>query len=137
MREDQKNSDYQSRKFTSLRDRIKKDARGALSAILILSIIRMEGRTWGYHIKKQLGALTANEFQIKDSSLYTILNNLEEKYKLIQSIKEKKLRYYSLTEQGLVELQRTHDYWHELVAIGNKVFEKMIFLQTSEIKEKR
>ena len=129
--------DYSARKFTSLRDRIEKDAKGALSAILILSIIKMEGRTWGYHIKKQLSFLTAGKFQIKDSSLYTILNNLEEKYKLIQSIKEKKLRYYSLTELGFEELQLSHDYWQELVAIGNSVFKKMISLHISEIKEKK
>lgn len=135
MRDSKSNAQVSPRGFISLKDRIQKDAKGSLGAILILSIIKMEKKTWGYQIKKTLGNLTVGKFQIKDSSLYTILNNLEKKYRLIQSTKERKLRFYSLTELGFEELERVQNYWQELIAIGNEAFKNMKSLQSPIILE--
>ncbi|MHA2226429.1 MAG: PadR family transcriptional regulator [Candidatus Hodarchaeales archaeon] len=124
-----------TQRLVTLTDRIEKDAKGSLNAILILGIIRMKGNTWGYQIKKILKELTGGRYQIKDSSLYTILSNLEDKYRLISSTKESKLRYYSLTNLGVEEIKRACIYWQDLMKISDDVFEKIGLSQILEVVE--
>lgn len=111
----------------SLIDRLEKDAKGSLTTILILGIIKREGKTWGYQIKKTLKTITQGDSYIKDSSLYTSLRNLEVNYKLIKSEIKERRRYYSLTELGLQEIDQIYEYWQNLVQVGTEAFEKLNF----------
>jgi DNA-binding PadR family transcriptional regulator len=124
-----------TQRLVTLTDRIEKDAKGSLIALLILGIIQMEKKTWGYQIKKKLKEITVDTFRIKDSSLYTILNNLQEKYNLIQSNKDGKLRYYTITKHGSEEIKRGYIYWQRLVKIGNEAFETLGWSKTTEFLE--
>lgn len=111
----------------SLIDRLEKDVKGSLTTLLILGIIRMESRTWGYQIKKRLKEVTNSEYYIKDSSLYTILRNLETHYKLVVSEMEERRRYYSLTKMGLQETDQAYDYWLNIIRTSMKSFQKISF----------
>lgn len=119
----------------SLIDRLEKDVKGSLTTILILGIIRMEGRTWGYQIKKILKELTKNDTSIKDSSLYTILRNLENHYKLVVSEMEERRRYYSLSDRGVQEINQTFTYWLNLVRSSLQTFEELGFTKALTLVE--
>lgn len=119
----------------SLIDRLEKDVKGSLTTILILGIIRMEGRTWGYQIKKKLKELTKSETSIKDSSLYTILRNLETHYMLVVSEMEERRRYYSLTDRGVQEINQTFTYWLNLVRSSLQTFEELGFTKALTLVE--
>ncbi|MFX0094187.1 MAG: PadR family transcriptional regulator [Candidatus Hodarchaeota archaeon] len=111
----------------SLVKRLEKDAKGALTTILILCIIKQEGATWGYQIKKRLKDITHSDTYIKDSSLYTTLKSLEINYQLIISEMKERRRYYSLTVRGLQETSQVYAYWEEIVQTGKKAFEILGF----------
>lgn len=119
----------------SLIDRLEKDVKGSLTTILILGIIRMEGRTWGYQIKKKLKEVTKNDSYIKDSSLYTILRNLETHYKLVVSEMEERRRYYSLTDRGVQQINQAFTYWLNLVRSSSQAFEELGFTKALTLVE--
>jgi len=110
-------------------DRLEKDVRGFLTTLLILAIIKKQERTWGYKIKQELKKITQSETYINDSSLYTILRNLEsDKYgQLIISEMEKRRRYYTLSSQGGKELTLAVNRWIELMENSKKVLSTLDF----------
>ena len=116
-------------------ERLEKDARGALTAILILSIIQKEEKIWGYQIKKELKEITNATSHIKDSSLYTVLRNLEKNYKLLSSEMKERRRYYSLTKLGRQEIAHAFEYWLGLVQTSISAFEKLRIDTQIEMKE--
>ena len=116
-------------------ERLEKDARGALTAILILSIIQKEEKIWGYQIKKELKEITNATSHIKDSSLYTVLRNLEKNYKLLSSEMKERRRYYSLTELGKQEITHAFEYWFSLIQTSMRAFEKLRIDTRIEMKE--
>ena len=114
-----------SKKPNSLIDRLDKDVKGSLTFILIILIIKTEKRTWGYQIKKKLQILTQSDSAISDSTLYTVLRNLENNYWLIESEVEERRRYYSLTKLGITETDRVAKYWQNLLLTSVELFQKL------------
>jgi len=108
-------------------DRLEKNVKGTLTAILILGIIRKEKRTYGWQIKKKLKDVTKADSYIKDSSLYTILRSLENNHGLVTSEMNNRRRYYSLTELGQEEIPRAYHYWIDLILVSKEAFEKLDF----------
>jgi len=105
--------------------RLEKDAKGSLTAILILMIIKHDKQTWGYNIRKKLAAITDKTIEVNYSSLYTILRNFEEKYSLIESKIEDKRRYYSITSKGNKELVEISNFWKNLIDTANAAFKQL------------
>ena len=109
--------------------RLEKDVRGFLTTLLILAIIKKQERTWGYKIKQELKKITDSDSYINDSSLYTILRNLESnKYgQLIISEMDKRRRYYTLTPQGFEELTLAVNRWIILMEKSKKILFSLDF----------
>ena len=107
--------------------RLEKDVKGALTTILVLGIIISTGRVWSFQIKKHLAKLYNKPNPIKNSSLYTLLGTLENKYKLIQSEwdEEVQRRYFKPTQRGKDEFKRIKEYWDELMQLSMKAFLKL------------
>lgn len=118
-------SDLEENSASSYLTRLEKDAKGSLTAILILMIIKYDEKTWGYNIRKKLARITNKSIEINYSSLYTILRNFEEKYFLVESIMEDKRRYYSMTPKGNKELLEIRDFWKDLIETGNVAFKHL------------
>ena len=116
----------QELKYDSLLlDRLEKHVKGSLNAVLILGIIKKEKRAYGWQIKKKLKEITKADTYIKDSSLYTILRNLENNHKLVTSEIYDQRRYYSVTELGKEEILRACHYWLDLFHVSKEAFEKL------------
>lgn len=115
-------------------NRFEKEVKGALSTLLVLKVIKMEKRTYGYRIKKNISEITNSEIQMTDSSLYTILKTLERRYKLIKSMKNEFRVYYSLTTIGQETLTRLMDYWNFLFELSHKTFLKIDGQATKSVR---
>jgi len=125
-----------SEQVLKLIDRLKKDAKGSLTTILILGAIKEgEGSSWGYGIKQHLRELTDSSSEIKDSSLYTILKSLEIKYNLIKSETREKRRYYALTELGEQDYRKACEFWYDLIRTSINALEILNFPIKKRIKE--
>ncbi|NHJ01891.1 MAG: PadR family transcriptional regulator [Candidatus Heimdallarchaeota archaeon] len=105
--------------------RLEKDAKGSLTAILILTIINHDEMTWGYKIKKKLSEITNRDIEVNYSTLYTILRNFEEKYFLVDSKMEDKRRYYSITNKGRQILSEMSDFWDNLIDTSRVAFKNL------------
>lgn len=88
--------------------------RGHLDAIILRMIYEKD--RYGYEISKEIAGRTANEFQIKEATLYAVFQRLEKK-KLIESYLGNvsnggRRRYYSITPAGKVYLEAEIENWH-------------------------
>ncbi|WP_308634427.1 PadR family transcriptional regulator [Paenibacillus silvisoli] len=95
--------------------------RGHLDAI-ILRLIYEEDR-YGYEISKEISLRTQDRFQIKEATLYAVLQRLE-RMELIESYMGdishgSKRRYYKITKLGKAYLKETVEEWHEIKEIVN------------------
>ena len=106
-------------------DRLEKDAKGSLVAILILGIILKNENTWGYQIKLKLLEITNNNIQINDSTLYTILRSMENQYELVNSHKIDRKRTYQLTKHGKLKFQEIIQFWNDLFLSGLSYFRNL------------
>ncbi len=73
---------------------------------IILELLHNNDRMYGYEITQKVKELTQNELQITEGALYPALHKLEaDGYVDIElvKIKNRKRKYYKLTENGLVE----------------------------------
>lgn len=106
------------------------DALSNLVAFLTLDIIAQEP-TWGYNVKKKAEKFINKgfgSFEVKISSLYTLLHRLEKKQKLIESYKQEERagnrpgaqrRWYRITELGKDELEKARKSWKQLTFVLN------------------
>ena len=117
----------------SFTDRLNKEIKGSLNALLILLIIQKSKKTWGYHIKQTLKILMGESIQ--NSSLYTILRNLESNYGLLKSEMHERRRYYSLTDKGIQETQDAVQYWLNMHKKSLKIFKNFDINFVSKIKQ--
>ena len=105
--------------------RLEKDAKGSLTAILILAIINQDKMTWGYKIKKKLAEITNKNIEVNYSTLYTILRNFEVKYSLVESEMEDKRRHYSITTKGRQILSEMGEFWDNLLDVSRVAFKNL------------
>lgn len=120
----EKTIDFSQKSTSFLSERLEKDVRGYLTTLLILGIIKKQKRTWGYQIKQELKLITESSAYINDSSLYTILRNLEsEKYgQLVKSEMVKRRRYYVLSKKGETDLDSAVIQWLNLMEKSKTLF---------------
>ena len=93
---------------------IERELVAATSTPLILSILR-EDDSYGYEIIQRVGRLTEDELKWTDSMLYPVLHRLE-KRGLVSSYWQpsptgRKRKYYSVSEDGLTELEEKKRQW--------------------------
>lgn len=93
------------------------------SALLLLCLLK-EKEYYGYELIKALKDRSNHAFDLKEGTLYPILHKLE-KEGFIQS-KNKKIngrtrRYYHITEQGLIQLEKEEKKWDEFSNAVNHV----------------
>lgn len=107
-----------------------RDALSNLVAFLTLEIIAQEP-TWGYNVKKKAEEIINKGFgvfEVKISSLYTLLQRLERSQKLIESYKLDEpagnrpglqRRWYRITDLGKEELDKARKSWKQLIFVLN------------------
>ena len=81
--------------------------RGSLETI-ILELLNRYGQMYGYEITQKVKELSDGDIMITEGALYPALHKLERKNLLssqIESICNRKRKYYSLTETGKKETQ--------------------------------
>ena len=81
--------------------------RGSLETI-ILELLNRYGQMYGYEITQKVKELSDGDIMITEGALYPALHKLERKNLLssqIESIGNRKRKYYSLTETGKKETQ--------------------------------
>lgn len=118
----------------SLITRFEKDAKGALTTLLILGIFVKEKRLWSYQIKKKLKEITNSSESISNSSLYTLLGRLEEKYDLISSEKdeEDQRRYFLPKEHCFTEFKELIEFWNQLMETSRFALKNIELLDDKE-----
>lgn len=119
-----------SNESPSLISRFDKEIKGSLITLLILLIIKQNNKTYGYEIKKFLKELIPMDEFLPDSSLYTILRSLQNRYELIESEQGETKVYYSITPKGEEELNLSIDYWNKIQITANNAISCLL-------KEKR
>jgi PadR family transcriptional regulator PadR len=93
--------------------------RGHLDAIILRLIYEKD--QYGYEISKEISLRTNDRFQIKEATLYAVIQRLERK-ELIESYfgdisHGGKRRYYKITKLGKAFLKETIEEWQEIKAI--------------------
>lgn len=82
--------------------------KGCLEPI-ILSLLKDNGKMYGYQITQHVKELTKGELQITEGALYPLLHRLEEEGILdteMESVDNRMRKYYSLTKSGKKETQK-------------------------------
>ncbi|HEX9060646.1 MAG TPA: helix-turn-helix transcriptional regulator [Clostridia bacterium] len=89
--------------------------RGHLDSIILRLILEKD--QYGYEISKEIGIRTNNQFQIKEASLYAVVQRLEKK-ELIESYygdisHGAKRRYYRITPLGRAYFKEQAEEWQK------------------------
>ncbi len=82
--------------------------KGCLEPI-ILSLLKDNGKMYGYQITQHVKELTKGELQITEGALYPLLHRLEEEGVLdteMESVDNRMRKYYRLTKSGKKETQK-------------------------------
>jgi DNA-binding PadR family transcriptional regulator len=93
-----------------------------LTTIIIINIILDKGKIWGYQLKQEIRLITGSEIQ--NSTLYTILRNLELKYAILESEMIDRRRFYWLTKPGIVVANSLIIQWFDMVKKSEKLLKK-------------
>lgn len=87
--------------------------RGHIDTI-ILKILR-DGDNYGYEIMKAVFSRSNEEYELKEPSLYTSLKRLEKQGDITSYWGDEsqggRRKYYSITQQGLANLESSIDQW--------------------------
>ena len=93
---------------------ISKDLVAASAAPLVLAILGEE-ESYGYAIRKRVGALSGGELEWTDGMLYPVLHRLERngyvEARWGTSEAGRRRKYYRLTKHGAEELARRQRQW--------------------------
>jgi DNA-binding PadR family transcriptional regulator len=117
----------------SLLNRLEKEIKGSLITLLILVIIMKNEKIWGYQIKLTLKKLTGSNIQ--NSTLYTILRNLEKNYDLLTSEMIERRRYYTLSTKGIKETYKAINYWFTMMNSSLELFNELKVIIPKSITE--
>ena len=84
---------------------------------IILSQLK-NGDSYGYEINKNIQAITNNDFELKESTLYTAFRRLEDSAYIISYWGDENIgarrRYYTITEKGLELYKENVEDWHKI-----------------------
>lgn len=88
--------------------------RGHTDTIILAHLMR--GDSYGYKINKAIQEKTANQFELKEATLYTAFRRLEESGCISSYWGDEntgaRRRYYSITAFGRETYRRLKDEWH-------------------------
>ena len=100
--------------------------RGHLEGIILKLIIEKD--RYGYEIASTIKARTKGQFEIKEATLYALVQRLEQKGFIRSYIGDKsfgrKRRYYTITEEGKMYFALKKAEWLELKTIINALWEE-------------
>lgn len=84
--------------------------------LMVLSVL-YEEPSYGYQISKDISELTENQYNIKNTTLYSALERLVKKEDLESfygtETNGKQRTYYKITEQGKSTYREKCDEWHQ------------------------
>lgn len=95
--------------------------------LLILSVLK-EKENYGYEISKAIKSKTQGEFEIQEATLYLALKRLEQ-HDAVSSFWGNethggKRKYYSITEEGKLVLNRSIQDWVNTTKIVNRFIQE-------------
>ena len=101
------------------------------STVLMLLSLLSDKDCYGYEIIKELDERSETVFQFKEGTLYPVLHKMESdgygrSYKK-EGENGKKRTYYSITDKGILQLQREKEKWAEFTVGVNKVLKGTTF----------
>ncbi|MFH0815979.1 MAG: PadR family transcriptional regulator [Methanobacteriota archaeon] len=110
--------------------KIGKDLRSGVLSLLILNILKAEGKpTYGYDLIKSIRALTNGKLAFQEGTIYPILRMMEEKGLLSsewqKSVDGPPRKYYKLTALGREAAAEARDQWNGLSITVNDVLNKL------------
>lgn len=100
--------------------------RGYTDSIILKQLERED--SYGYQINKQVGAVSAGAFEMKEATLYTAFRRLEGAG-YIRSYwgnerSGARRRYYTITVMGRDKLRQDRDAWHETRYLIDQLLEE-------------
>ncbi len=108
-----------------VREKINREMRSGIYAILILKAIDVLGETYGYEIQRYIAEKTDGKIKLKDATVYPVLRYLARKNILNSYWTEPTVgvprKYYALTEDGKKLLKSLIGDFNELVEMSRKV----------------
>lgn len=112
------------------RRKFSKEMRTGLLSLLVMTTVDKEGgHTYGYAIIKTLETVSGGKFKFPEGTIYPILSSLEGKGLLTSSwgnsIDGPRRKYYTLTPRGREALENCLDDWRVLVRITDEIIEKL------------
>ncbi len=107
------------------RDKINREMRSGLYALLILKAIEDLGESYGYEIVKYLEEKSDGKIRIKDATIYPILRYFGKKKVLESFWTEPSLgiprKYYRLTDEGVKLLKQLIKDYEDLKVYADKI----------------
>ncbi|EHN58451.1 PadR family transcriptional regulator [Oenococcus kitaharae] len=95
---------------------ISKDMIRGLTGAIVLSVLEFED-SYGYQISKQIKQITDDRYELNEATLYTVFRRLSAQgfvksyYGNDDENQGGRRKYYSLTESGKKELNRSRTDW--------------------------
>lgn len=92
---------------------------------IILNILR-QGDSYGYEIYKKIIALSDNQYELKEATLYTAFRRLEQEGHIISYWGDEtqggRRKYYRITEEGKKQYEQNKKDWN----FAKEILDKLI-----------
>ncbi|WP_400164483.1 PadR family transcriptional regulator [Brevibacillus sp. TJ4] len=96
---------------------------------VILNVLR-QGDSYGYEISKKIMALSENQYELKEATLYTAFRRLEKDGYILSYWGDEtqggRRKYYRITESGLDVYEQSKHEWNVAKEILNQLIEGVI-----------
>ncbi len=103
---------------------------GGSTILMVLSLLH-EKDMYGYEIIKELDSKSGNMFQFKEGTLYPVLHRMENLSYVKSYRKEaengKERKYYSITAEGVKQLEAERKKWKSFACSVNMVIGGMAY----------
>ena len=109
--------------------RISRELLKGSTDMLVLSLLENENM-YGYEMIKKLTEKSENVFELQEGTLYPILHSLEEKNYITSywdKTASKKIKYYSITNEGKKHLKEKKEEWKTFSCGINQVVGGVLF----------
>lgn len=97
--------------------------RGYTDTIILSQLL--EGDSYGYEINKKVQMMTDNQFELKESTLYTAFRRLEEANYITSYWGDENVgarrRYYTITDKGIALYKENVEDWHTIKDMMNRL----------------